>query len=183
MKKVFLITVMSVLLSCDNNVPDNASDYDRPFLEQIDGFAFVNSSKDSNKYLFFYNSEIFLKEVFDFNGDTLCDTTEEGSNTDDGDNFTATITDKESPSLSVIITFTDEEGKFINRYYTYELRWKSPLHPEVIVSEVDEKEECSGCEKIYIKTPITHSSLCNSSNDTTDTTSSGYTVLSTSSNF
>jgi hypothetical protein len=110
MKKVFLITVMSVLLSCDNNVPDNASDYDRPFLEQIDGFAFVNSSKDSNKYLFFYNSEIFLKEVFDFNGDTLCDTTEEGSNTDDGDNFTATITDKKSPSLSVTITFTDEEG-------------------------------------------------------------------------
>ena len=160
------------LLSCDNNVPDNASDYDRPFLEQIDGFAFVNSSKDSDKYLFFYNSDIFLKEVEVYNPslDTYCDTTEEGSNTDDGDNFTATITDKESPSLSVIITFTDEEGKFINRYYTYKLRWKSSVNPEVIVSEVDEEEECYGCEKIYIKTSRTHSSLCNSSNDTTDTT-------------
>ena len=162
---------MSVLLSCDKDESesDNASDYERPFLEQVDGISLVNSSKDFDKYLFFYNSEIFLKEVIDFNGDTLCYTTKEGSNTDNGDNFTARILDKESPILVVVISFTDEKGKVINRYYTYKLRWKlgntTATNLEVLVTEEDEdmrdEERCNNCEKIYIKTSRTHSSLCN----------------------
>jgi hypothetical protein len=69
----------------------------------------------------------------------------------------------------VVISFTDEKGKVINRYYTYKLRWKpeniTAKNLEVLVTEEDEdmrdEERCNNCEKIYIKTSRTHSSLCN----------------------
>ena len=96
MKKLLLLTSLFFVLSCDKGLEDRGAECfpNCPsFLKQLDGKGFVYSDEISDSYIFFYDSDIFLKqvEVYYPDLDTYCDSVKRGSNTDDGYNFTAEI--------------------------------------------------------------------------------------------
>ena len=194
MKKLLLLSTLFLAFAC--TVDDNEEEpslYDRPFLEHVDGLGFVRMNYNftfykgetdeyitiddrpiRDKYLFFYDSDIFLKEVYVYSdGDTNCLTMKEGSNTDGGFNFTADLgfggvkgggSGYYQPWL-VEITYDN-----IRTIYGYKINWKNlpiPSNPyseneveSLSVTSQTEGEE-QGPYEVYIRTSITHASLCN----------------------
>ena len=70
MKKLLLLSSLFLALSCGGLDDEEITDAGDPlggyvlnFLEVNDGKGFVYSDGDSDQYLFFYDSDIFLKEV------------------------------------------------------------------------------------------------------------------------
>ena len=152
MKKLFLLSTLFLAFAC--TVDDNEEEpslYDRPFLEHVDGLGFVRINYNftyykgatdeyitvnrpvRDKYLFFYDSDIFLKEVYpdwDVSSSYLphsCYTMKEGSNTDDGQNFTAEIIDGGTAisPMKVSLNFTNDFDQ-ANTIYGYKINWKNP---------------------------------------------------------
>ena len=176
MKKLLLLSLLFLAFACsklneDENEEPNLYNYS--FLNHTDGLGFVNSDGDPEKYLFFYDSDIFLKEVFVFSdGYTDCLTMKEGENISDNYNFTAKLfggvkgggSGYYQPWL-VDITYDN-----IRTIYGYKINWKNPpfsYNPyseneveSLSVSSQTEGEE-EGPSEVYIRTSITHASLCN----------------------
>ena len=152
MKKLLLLSTLFLAFAC--TVDDNEEEpslYDRPFLEHVDGLGFVRISYDTtyyddvtgdeltwdgplrDKYLFFYDSDIFLKEVYADYGISsqyiahMCYTMKEGSNTDGGQNFTAEIIDGGTAisPMKVSLNFAYDFGQ-VNTIYGYKINWKNP---------------------------------------------------------
>ena len=152
MKKLLLLSTLFLAFAC--TVDDNEEEpslYDRPFLEHVDGLGFVRISYDTtyyddvtgdeltwdgplrDKYLFFYDSDIFLKEVYADYGISsqyiahMCYTMKEGSNTDGGQNFTADIIDGGTAisPMKVSLNFTNDFDQ-ANTIYGYKINWKNP---------------------------------------------------------
>ena len=174
MKKLFLLSTLFLAFAC--TVDDNEEEpslYDYAFINHVDGLGFVNSDGDSEKYLFFYDSDIFLKEVFVFSdGYTDCLTMKEGENISDNYNFTATLyggvkgggSGYYQPWL-VDITYDN-----IRTIYGYKINWKNlpiPSNPysenevESLSVSSQTEGEAEGPSEVYIRTSITHASLCN----------------------
>ena len=153
MKKLLLLSTLFLAFAC--TVDDNEEEpslYDRPFLEHVDGLGFVRISYDTtyyddvtgdeltwdgplrDKYLFFYDSDIFLKEVYADYGISsqyiahMCYTMKEGSNTDDGQNFTAEIIDGGTAISPMKVSLNFEYNFFdqANTIYGYKINWKNP---------------------------------------------------------
>ena len=153
MKKLLLLSTLFLAFAC--TVDDNEEEpslYDRPFLEHVDGLGFVRMNYNftfykgetdeyitiddrpiRDKYLFFYDSDIFLKEVYaDYGvnsqyGAHMCYTMKEGSNTDGGQNFTAEIIDGGTAisPMKVSLNFTNDFDQ-ANIIYGYKINWKNP---------------------------------------------------------
>ena len=152
MKKLLLLSTLFLAFAC--TVDDNEEEpslYDRPFLEHVDGLGFVRISYDTtyyddvtgdeltwdgplrDKYLFFYDSDIFLKEVYADYGISsqyiahMCYTMKEGSNTDGGQNFTAEIIDGGTgmSAMKVSLNFAYDFDQ-ANTIYGYKINWKNP---------------------------------------------------------
>ena len=153
MKKLLLLSTLFLAFAC--TVDDNEEEpslYDRPFLEHVDGLGFVRISYDTtyyddvtgdeltwdgplrDKYLFFYDSDIFLKEVYADYGISSqyiahsCYTMKEGSNTNDGQNFTAEIIDGGTgmSAMKVSLNFAYNFFDQANTIYGYKINWKNP---------------------------------------------------------
>jgi len=167
MKKLLLLSTLFLGLSCEGDglTPEGAGSdgYLLNFLEVNDGKGFVYSDVDSDQYLFFYDSDIFLKEVIVYYPelDSYCSTTKEGTNTDDGFNFTAEILRNEQvlgggDALDVLITYTGENGNTVSSTYEYRqvcntidcFKWRIRVTDD-------------GISKTYSETSMTHASLCN----------------------
>ena len=167
MKKLLLLSILFLALSCEGDglTPEGAGSdgYLLNFLEVNDGKGFVYSDVDSDQYLFFYDSDIFLKEVIVYYPelDSYCSTTKEGTNTDDGFNFTAEILRNEQvlgggDALDVLITYTGENGNTVSSTYEYRqvcntidcFKWRIRVTDD-------------GISKTYSETSMTHASLCN----------------------
>ena len=182
MKKLLLLSTLFLAFAC--TVDDNEEEpslYDKPFLEHVDGLSFVRMNYNftyfkaetdeyitanrpvRDKYLFFYDSDIFLKEVIVYYPelDSYCSTTKEGTNTDDGFNFTAEILRNEQvlgggDALDVLITYTGENGNTVSSTYEYRqvcntidcFKWRIRVTDD-------------GISKTYSETSMTHASLCN----------------------
>ena len=177
MKKLLLLSMLFLAFACSKINEDENEEpslYDYAFINHVDGLGFVNSDGDSEKYLFFYDSDIFLKEVYVYSdGDTNCLTMKEGSNTDGGFNFTADLGfggvkgggNGYFQSWLVEITYDN-----IRTIYGYKINWKNLPIPSNPYSE-NEVESLSvtsqtegedpGPSELYIRTSITHASLCN----------------------
>ncbi len=152
MKKLLLLSTLFLAFAC--TVDDNEEEpslYDKPFLEHVDGLGFVRISYDTtyyddvtgdeltwdgplrDKYLFFYDSDIFLKEVYADYGIIsqyiahMCYTMKEGSNTDGGQNFTADIIDGGTgmSAMKVSLNFAYDFDQ-ANTIYGYKINWKNP---------------------------------------------------------
>ena len=152
MKKLLLLSTLFLAFAC--TVDDNEEEpslYDKPFLEHVDGLGFVRISYDTtyyddvtgdeltwdgplrDKYLFFYDSDIFLKEVYADYGISsqyiahMCYTMKEGSNTDGGQNFTAEIIDGGTgmSAMKVSLNFAYDFDQ-ANTIYGYKINWKNP---------------------------------------------------------
>ena len=162
MKKLLLLSTLFLAFAC--TVDDNEEEpslYDRPFLEHVDGLGFVRMNYNftfykgetdeyitiddrpiQDKYLFFYDSDIFLKEVYpDWSISSqyithMCYTMKEGSNTDDGQNFTAEIIDGGTAisPMKVSLNFTYDFDQ-ANTIYGYKINWKNPPVPSNPYSE------------------------------------------------
>ena len=167
MKKLLLLSTLFLGLSCEGDglTPEGAGSdgYLLNFLEVNDGKGYVYSDVDSDQYLFFYDSDIFLKEVIVYYPelDSYCSTTKEGTNTDDGFNFTAEILRNEQvlgggDALDVLITYTGENGNTVSSTYEYRqvcntidcFKWRIRVTDD-------------GISKTYSETSMTHASLCN----------------------
>ncbi|MDB2366641.1 hypothetical protein N9V49_03985 [Flavobacteriaceae bacterium] len=170
MKKLLLLSSLFLALSCGGLDDEEITDAGDPlggyvlnFLEVNDGKGFVYSDGDSDQYLFFYDSDIFLKEVIVYYPelDSYCSTTKEGSNTDDGYNFTAEILRNDSlplqdSALDVRITYTGDDGNTVSSIYEYRqvcntidcLEWRIRV-------------TANGSIKTYSETSMKHASLCN----------------------
>lgn len=162
MKKLLLLTSLFFVLSCDKDSQDRGAECfpNCPsFLKQLDGKGFVYSDEISDQYIFFYDSDIFLKEVEVYypDLDTYCDTVKRGSNTDDGYNFTAEILINDPKVLDVKISYTDDEGNAISSNYIYREVCNTPSCTKLSVRVTQD----DGSIKQYSETSITHSSLCN----------------------
>ena len=176
MKKLLLLSTLFLAFACSKLDEDNEEEpslYDYAFINHVDGLGFVNSDGDSEKYLFFYDSDIFLKEVFVFSdGYTDCLTMKEGENISDNYNFTATLyggvkgggSGYYKPWL-VDITYDN-----IRTIYGYKINWKNlpiPSNPysenevESLSVSSQTEGEAQGPSEVYIRTSITHASLCN----------------------
>ena len=175
MKKLLLLSLLFLAFACSKLDEDNEEEpslYDYAFINHVDGLGFVNSDGDSEKYLFFYDSDIFLKEVYVYSdGFTDCLTMKEGSNISDSYNFTAKLfggvkgggNGYFGPWL-VEITYDN-----IRTIYGYKINWKNTAYvfpysenevESLSVSSQTEGEE-QGPSEVYIRTSITHASLCN----------------------
>ena len=167
MKKLLLLSILFLALSCEGDglTPEGAGSdgYLLNFLEVNDGKGFVYSDENSDQYIFFYDSDIFLKEVIVYYPelDSYCSTTKEGTNTDDGFNFTAEILRNEQvlgggDALDVLITYTGENGNTVSSTYEYRqvcntidcFKWRIRVTDD-------------GISKTYSETSMTHASLCN----------------------
>ena len=152
MKNSLLLFILFLALSCTGETEE--SQEEALFLEINDGKGFVNSTELTDNHIFFYDSDIFLKEVFvsypELN--SFCLTTKEGSNTDInyGTNFTAEIMNHKKNALDVRISYTGDNGNTVYTQYAY-------THDEDnnIIVLVD------GIRKTYSATSITYASLCN----------------------
>ena len=167
MKKLLLLSTLFLGLSCEGDglTPEGSGDdgYLLNFLEVNDGKGFVYSDENSDQYIFFYDSDIFLKEVIVYYPelDSYCSTTKEGSNTDDGFNFTAEILRNEQvlgggDALDVRISYTGDDGNTVSSTYQYRqvcntidcFKW------QITVTD-------DGISKTYSETSMTYASLCN----------------------
>ena len=171
MKKLLLLSTLFLGLSCEGDglTPEGAGSdgYLLNFLEVNDGKGFVYSDENSDQYIFFYDSDIFLKEVIVYYPelDSYCSTTKEGSNTDDGSNFTAEITRNEQlasgrfgggDALDVRISYTGDDGNTVSSTYQYRqvcntidcFKWQIRVTDD-------------GISKTYSETSMTYASLCN----------------------
>ena len=171
MKKLLLLSTLFLGLSCEGDglTPEGAGSdgYLLNFLEVNDGKGFVYSDENSDQYIFFYDSDIFLKEVIVYYPelDSYCSTTKEGSNTDDGFNFTAEILRNEQlasgrfgggDALDVLISYTGDDGNTVSSTYQYRqvcntidcLKWQIRVTDD-------------GISKTYSETSMTYASLCN----------------------
>jgi hypothetical protein len=171
MKKLLLLSTLFLALSCEGDglTPEGAGDdgYLLNFLEVNDGKGFVYSDENSDQYIFFYDSDIFLKEVIVYYPelDSYCSTTKEGSNTDDGFNFTAEILRNEQlasgrfgggDALDVRISYTGDDGNTVSSTYQYRqvcntidcFKWQIRVTDD-------------GISKTYSETSMTYASLCN----------------------
>jgi len=167
MKKLLLLSTLFLGLSCEGDglTPAGAGDdgYLLNFLEVNDGKGFVYSDENSDQYIFFYDSDIFLKEVIVYYPelDSYCSTTKEGSNTDDGFNFTAEILRNEQvlgggDALDVRISYTGDDGNTVSSTYQYRqvcntidcFKWRIRVTDD-------------GISKTYSETSMTYASLCN----------------------
>lgn len=171
MKKLLLLSTLFLGLSCEGDglTPAGAGDdgYLLNFLEVNDGKGFVYSDENSDQYIFFYDSDIFLKEVIVYYPelDSYCSTTKEGSNTDDGFNFTAEILRNEQlasgrfgggDALDVRISYTGDDGNTVSSTYEYRqvcntidcIKWQIRVTDD-------------GISKTYSETSMTYASLCN----------------------
>ena len=171
MKKLLLLSTLFLALSCEGDglTPEGAGSdgYLLNFLEVNDGKGFVYSDENSDQYIFFYDSDIFLKEVIVYYPelDSYCSTTKEGSNTDGGQNFTAEITRNEQLSsgrfgggdaLDVRISYTGDDGNTVSSTYQYRqvcntidcFKWRIRVTDD-------------GISKTYSETSMTYASLCN----------------------
>ena len=152
MKKLLLLSTLFLALSCTGETEE--SQEEALFLEINDGKGFVNSTELTDNHIFFYDSDIFLKEVFvsypELN--SFCLTTKEGSNTDInyGTNFTAEITNHIENGLDVRITYSGDNGNTVYQEYSY-----THTEDNNIIVFVD------GIRKTYSATSITYASLCN----------------------
>ena len=145
MKKLLLLSMLFLAFACSKINEDENEEpslYDYAFINHVDGLGFVNSDGDSEKYLFFYDSDIFLKEVYpDWSISSqyithMCYTMKEGSNTDDGQNFTAEIIDGGTAisPMKVSLNFTYDFDQ-ANTIYGYKINWKNPPVPSNPYSE------------------------------------------------
>ena len=167
MKKLLLLSTLFLGLSCEGDglTPAGAGSdgYLLNFLEVNDGKGFVYSDENSDQYIFFYDSDIFLKEVIVYYPelDSYCSTTKEGSNTDDGFNFTAEILRNEQvlgggDALDVRISYTGDDGNTVSSNYQYRqvcntidcFKWRIRVTDD-------------GISKTYSETSMTYASLCN----------------------
>jgi len=167
MKKLLLLSTLFLGLSCEGDglTPEGSGDdgYLLNFLEVNDGKGFVYSDENSDQYIFFYDSDIFLKEVIVYYPelDSYCSTTKEGSNTDDGFNFTAEILRNEQvlgggDALDVRISYTGDDGNTVSSTYQYRqvcntidcFKWRIRVTDD-------------GISKTYSETSMTYASLCN----------------------
>ena len=176
MKKLLLLSTLFLALSCEGDglTPEGAGDdgYLLNFLEVNDGKGFVYSDENSDQYIFFYDSDIFLKEVYVYSdGDTDCLTMKEGSNTDGGFNFTAKLFGGVKGggngyfgSWLVELTYDN-----IRTIYGYKINWKNTAYVfpysenevESLSVSSQTEGEAQGPSEVYIRTSITHASLCN----------------------
>ncbi len=177
MKKLLLLSTLFLALSCggdDNDqeagTPDMDYLYDEPFLKHVDGFSFANTDGQVDEYLFFYDSDSFLTEAYEYsNGDTYCETLKDGYNSYDGYNFTVTLGNRESSGQAplgwkVEISYIND-GDVISSYYTYTLKWKNSISTLYYDNEVEsvsvvEGIAMDGPEKIYTKTSAAESYFC-----------------------
>ena len=171
MKKLLFLSALFLGLSCEGDglTPEGAGSdgYLLNFLEVNDGKGFVYSDENSDQYIFFYDSDIFLKEVIVYYPelDSYCSTTKEGSNTDDGFNFTAEILRNEQlasgrfgggDALDVLISYPGDDGNTVSSTYQYRqvcnnidcLKWQIRVTDD-------------GISKTYSETSMTYASLCN----------------------
>ena len=167
MKKLLLLSTLFLGLSCEGDglTPEGAGSdgYLLNFLEVNDGKGFVYSDENSDQYIFFYDSDIFLKEVIVYYPelDSYCSTTKEGTNTDGGYNFTAEILRNEQvlggeDALDVRITYTGDDGNTVSSIYEYRqvcntidcFKWRIRVTDD-------------GISKTYTETSMKHASLCN----------------------
>tara|TARA_B100001093_G_scaffold294078_1_gene280518 strand:+ start:163 stop:639 length:477 start_codon:yes stop_codon:yes gene_type:complete len=158
MKKLLLLASLFFVLSCTKG-EDGLENNSVAFLTKFDGKGFVYSGEISDTYIFFYDSDIFLKEVEVYypDLDTYCDTVKRGSNTDDGYNFSAEILNNDPKELYIKISYTDDEGNAISSNYIYREVCNTPSCPELSVRVTQD----DGSVKTYSETSIKHSSLCN----------------------
>ena len=158
MKKLLLLTSLFFVLSCTKG-KDGLVSFEA-FLTKYDKIGFVYSGEISDQYIFFYNSDIFLKEVEVYypDLDTYCDSVKRGSNVDDGYNFTAEILKNDPKLLDVKISYTDDEGNTISSVYKYVEVCKTPACNEAFINVTENNGVSS---KNYYETSITLSSLCN----------------------
>tara|TARA_B100001059_G_scaffold90640_1_gene89372 strand:+ start:410 stop:883 length:474 start_codon:yes stop_codon:yes gene_type:complete len=157
MKKLLLLTSLFFVLSCTKG-KDGLVSFEA-FLTKYDGTGFVYSGEISDQYIFFYDSDIFLKEVEVYypDLDTYCDSVKRGSNTDDGYNFSAEILVNDPKDLEIKISYTDEEGNAISSNYFYREVCNTPT---CTVRSIKVTQD-DGSVKTYSETSVTHSSLCN----------------------
>ena len=176
MKKFLLLSTLFLALSCGveddikAGTPDQDYLYDEPFLKHVDGFSFANTDGQVDEYLFFYDSDSFLTEAYEYsNGDTYCETLKDGYNSYDGYNFTVTLGNKESSGQAplgwkVEISYLND-GLVVKSVYTYTLKWKNSIKSAYSGNEVEsvsvvEGIAMDGPEKIYTKTPAAESYFC-----------------------
>ncbi len=167
MKKLLFLSALFLGLSCEGDglTPEGAGSdgYLLNFLEVNDGKGFVYSDENSDQYIFFYDSDIFLKEVIVYYPelDSYCSTIKEGSNTDGGFNFTAEILRNEQvlgggDALDVLISYPGDDGNTVSSTYQYRqvcntidcFKWR--------INVTDD-----GISKTYSETTMTYASLCN----------------------
>ena len=178
MKKLLLLSTLFLALSCggdDNDqeagTPDMDYLYDEPFLKHVDGFSFANTDGQVDEYLFFYDSDSFLTEAYEYsNGDTYCETLKDGYNSYDGYNFTVELKNKEysgqAPEGWIVEISYLNDGDVIKSAYTYTLKWKYSIKSAYSGNEVESvsvKEglyDEEGPEKIYTKTAAAQSYFC-----------------------
>ena len=152
MKKLLILSTLFLAFACTGETEE--SQEEALFLEINDGKGFVNSTELTDNHIFFYDSDIFLKEVFvsypELN--SFCLTTKEGSNTDInyGTNFTAEIMNHKKNALDVRISYTGDNGNTVYTQYAY-----TQDEDNNIIVLVD------GIRKTYSATSITYASLCN----------------------
>lgn len=178
MKKLLLLSTLFLALSCggdDNDqeagTPDMDYLYDEPFLKHVDGFSFANTDGQVDEYLFFYDSDSFLTEAYEFSdGDTYCETLKDGYNSYDGYNFTVELKNKEysgqAPEGWIVEISYLNDGDVISSVYTYTLKWKYSISSSYNSNEVesvtvkDGLYDEEGPEKIYTKTAAAQSYFC-----------------------
>ena len=153
MKKLLLLSTLFLALSCTGETEE--SQEEALFLEINDGKGFVYSTEYSDNHIFFYDSDIFLKEVLvsypELN--SYCTTMKEGANSGDAyssPDFNAEIMGHEKNGLDVQTSYTDVDEN--TTVYTQTAYIQDGNNIVVLVG---------GILKTYSPTSITYASLCN----------------------
>ena len=153
MKKLLLLSMLFLALSC--TVETEESQEEALFLEINDGKGYVYSTEYSDHHIFFYDSDIFLKEVWlsypELN--SYCATMKEGANSGDdwgSADFNAEIMTHQKNALDVQTSYTDVEEN-ITRYN----------QTGYIQDGNNIKVFFGSIIKTYSPTSITYASLCN----------------------
>ena len=164
MKKLLLLSTLFLALSCSGDNEEFLEEVAINFLEKNDGKGFSYQDGNRDHFIFFYDSDIFLKEAYreynpDGSYDSFCLTTKEGSNTDNGQNFTAEILKNVQGALDVRITYSGDEGNTTVKNYEYRQVCDTTDCLEYSIGVTD---GLRSSENIFeYETTRTHNDLCN----------------------
>ena len=158
MKRAIYLFLTLFLISCSK---DDKSSENQTFLQKYDGYGFVyendTGSETGSEYVFFSDSEYFLKYASVYGGDSECVLVREESvfDSEEGEGYNLSILTNEGDTLLIEIEYAYEDGEVEIDQLEYSINSQGDVMTYTLIVDSDTYTDT------FYRTSETYSDLCN----------------------